>query len=211
MDIGALIDGVQVTVSGKIELIATKRSPRKRMLITEAVLADGTGQVRVVWFGQPFIGKTLNVGDEIFLSGKTKSDMFGLQLVNPSYEKAKQETVHTGRIVPIYPLTAGMTQKQLRFLVSQVLPLAAEVPEWLPEDVRDRADVMSLPDALRLIHFPDTNDDVAHAERRLKFDELFVLQLRAEMIRQTLKRAIAPSLPFHEAEVKSFVTTTPFF
>ena len=208
--IAQLRDGQETTIQGTIELIANKRSPRKRTMITEAVVTDGHAQMRVVWFGQPFIAKTLKVGDTVFLSGKVKDDMFGLQMVGPSYEKitdkkadiTKQDTLNTARIVPMYPLTIGLTQKQLRLLIKQVLPVAKELKEWLPEDIQDRADVMPLHEALEHIHFPENMDSLKHAERRLKFDELFLLQLRAEMIRQEVKREIAVGIPFAKERIR---------
>ncbi|PIR75687.1 MAG: DNA helicase RecG [Candidatus Magasanikbacteria bacterium CG_4_9_14_0_2_um_filter_42_11] len=225
--ISQLQDGQETTIEGTIELIANKRSPRKRTMITEAVVTDGHAQMRVVWFGQPFIAKSLHVGDRVFLSGKVKDDMFGLQMVGPSYEKIKEtpphpsnsagrlplageEPLHTARIVPMYPLTMGLTQKQLRMLIKQVLPVAKELEEWLPEDIQDRVNVMPLHEALAHIHFPEDMDSLRHAERRLKFDELFLLQLRAEMIRQEVKRETAFDIPFAEEAIKTFVDGLSF-
>ena len=215
--IAQLKDGMETTVKGTIELIANKRSPRKRKMITEAVIADSAGgRMRVVWFGQPYIAKQLHVGDEVYLSGKVKDDMFGLQMVSPSYEKARKQeskkanTTHTARIVPIYPLTAGITQKQFRYLMKQVIPLAKELEDWIPEEIRDRVDVMGLSEALAQIHFPEDAESLKHAERRLKFDELFLLQLRAEMLRQQVKRETAPEIVFAETEIKAFVDSLPF-
>lgn len=203
-------DGEQVTVKGKIELIANKRSPRKRKIITEAVVSDESGRIRVVWFGQPFITKVLKAGDTVYFSGKVTTDMFGTQMVGPVYEKDQKSTTHTARIVPMYPLTSGLTQKQLRFLIKQVVHLVCDLDDWLPDDIRDRADVMPLSEAIRAIHFPESDEELKHAERRLKFDELFILQLRSEMVRRSLERATAPSISFREEETKHFVTTLPF-
>ena len=214
--IAQLRDGQETTVQGIIELIANKRSSRKRTMITEAVISDGHAQMRVVWFGQPFIAKSLHVGDHVFLSGKVKDDMFGLQMVGPTYEKVKKqeggdiEMLNTARIVPIYSLTIGITQKQLRMLIKQIMPVATELKEWLPEDIQDRADVMPLHEALSHIHFPEDMDSLKHAERRLKFDELFLLQLRAEMIRQEVKRETAVEIPFAEDVIKTFVDGLSF-
>src|SRR5438105_529680 len=82
-----LQEGMMVTVRGQIELIANRRSPRKRKNITEALIADQSGSIRVVWFNQPFLIKNLHTGDQIFLSGTVKKDMLGSQLVSPAYEK----------------------------------------------------------------------------------------------------------------------------
>ncbi len=213
-----LKDGMETTVRAKIELIAAKRSPRKRTMITEAVVSDGSAQMRIVWFGQPFIAKSLKVGDEVFFSGKVKDDMFGLQMMGPSYEKIDnysedsgyRDTIHTARVVPIYPSTVGITQKQIRMLMKQVVPLAKKLDDWIPDDLRDRVDIMKLDEAIEQIHFPEDSDSIKHSERRLKFDELFLLQLRAEMVRQQVKRETSPKISFAEKEIQEFVELLPF-
>jgi len=206
-----LQDGEQVTIKGKIELIANKRSPRKRTMITEAVVADETEQIKVIWFGQPFIAKTLKQGDSVYLSGKVSSDMFGMQMVGPAYEKdTSSDTTHTARIVPMYSLTSGITQKQLRFLMSQIIDLADKLEDWLPEDIKEKADVMNLGEAVRSIHFPESDDELQHALRRLKFDELYILQLRGELLRQSIKSSKASQIKFKEDEIKKFVKKLPF-
>ncbi|KKW41546.1 MAG: ATP-dependent DNA helicase RecG, partial [Candidatus Magasanikbacteria bacterium GW2011_GWA2_56_11] len=189
--VSELKDGEQITFRGRIELIATKRSPVKRKLVTEAVVAEGDGRLRAVWFGQPFISKVLKAGDEVYLSGRVTRDRLGFELIGPSYEKVNTDNTptHTARIVPLYSLTTGITQKQIRFLMSQAVVLADQVEEWLPGEIRARANLISLSPAIRSIHFPDSDAERQAAERRLKFDELYVRQLRAEMIRQSLKRA----------------------
>jgi len=201
----------EVTVQGTIELIASRRSPRKRTILTEAIVADETGQLQVVWFGQAYLAKTLKMGDKVSLSGKVKQDRFGTQMVGPTYEKISEHGgTHTGRIVPMYPLTQGITQKQLRFLTAQCMDVVSTIKEWLPADIRDRADIMMLPDAIRAIHFPESYKEQLYAQRRLKFDELFVLQLRAELIRQSARAFEAPKIPFDEPRIKNFVASLPF-
>lgn len=214
--IGSLKDGEQMSIKASVEVIATKRSPRKGKLITEAVVADNTGRMRIVWFGQPFISKLLKVGDEVYFSGKVTRDILGPQMVGPGYEKVKNwsehknDTIHTARIVPIYSLTTGITQKQIRFLLSQIIGLTREVAEWLPEKILEKADLAPIAEAIRGIHFPNDEIDLKQAERRLKFDELFILQLRAEMIRQSLKRSQAFVVPLQTEAVKDFVSRLPF-
>ena len=133
-----LQDGEQVTIKGKIEIIANKRSKRKRKMMTEAVIADDTDRLRIIWFGQPFITKNLHVGDEVYLSGKVEDNMFGKQMISPSYEKVKAENVHTARLVPIYSLTTGITQKQLRFLVSQIVDKSENIDDWISDDILEK-------------------------------------------------------------------------
>lgn len=221
--ISAVSEGDGITVKGTIEIIASRRSPRKRKMLTEAVVNDGTDQLRVIWFGQPYISKTLKVGDEVYLSGKVKTDMLGTQMISPAYEKARAETdtTHTARIVPMYHLTNGITQKQMRFLVTQALTILKRsvtvshnldggLEDWIPDDLRKRAKLIQLAEAIEHIHFPKNEKEKQIAERRLKFDELFVLQLRSEMIRQSIKDTRARVIPFKEKEIKEFVARLPF-
>jgi len=208
--ISQLRDGMQVTIRGKIELIGAKRSPRKRTMITEAIVADASEQVQVVWFGQPYIAKSLKAGDEVYFSGKVKEGRYGVQMVGPTYERAGDETTHTARLVPMYPLTAGITQKQMRFLTKQAMAAADQLEDWVPDDILEQGDFVPLSDAVRGIHFPVDDTDLAQAEKRMKFDELFVLQLRAEAIRQSIQSHRAPALAFYEGEIRSFVDALPF-
>ncbi len=208
--IADLQEGTNVTVKAKIEHIATKRSPRKHMLLTEAVVYDDSGRMHVVWFNQSFIGKVLKAGEMIYLSGVVKHDMLGVTMQSPSYEKVTENTAHTARIVPIYSVTNGITQKQMRFLLTQVLPMAKEIQDWIPSDILEKAQIEPLNHSLQSIHFPNSTEDLKKAEQRLKFDELFVLQLRSEMIRQQLKVFKAPKLVFQDASIKEFVQSLPF-
>jgi ATP-dependent DNA helicase RecG len=209
--IDQIVIGQPVTVRGKIDMIASRRSPRKRTYLTEAIVSDDTEQLRVVWFGQPYISKQLRVGDMISLSGVVKEDRFGTHMTGPVFEKFSPGTqTHTGRYVPQYPLTRGMTQKQMRFLLSQSVDAISELQDWIPSAIRKHAKVTSLQKALRLIHVPENEDDVAKAQERLKFDELFLLQLRAEMIIQSRARHHALHIPFAKKVIQGEVSALPF-
>ncbi|MBP7992651.1 MAG: DEAD/DEAH box helicase, partial [Candidatus Magasanikbacteria bacterium] len=208
--ISDLQSGQLVTIAVQIEMIGAKRSPRRRLVLTEAVVTDDSDRLKVIWFNQPFIAKTLKVGDKIFLSGKVTVDRFGLSLQNPSYERMKEETVHTARLVPLYPLTEGITQKQIRFFISEIIGLSDATTEWIPKELLEKNKLLALSDALRGIHFPKSQEELTHCLERLKFDELFVLQLRAEMLRQELARVHAPQIKFAIEPVKEFVARLPF-
>jgi len=200
-----------VTVCAVVEIINNRRSFRSRKNITEALVSDKTGSLRIVWFNQPFLVKNIKPGEILYFSGKVKKDMLGPQLVSPSYEKfKKEETTHTARLVPIYPLTYGISEKQLRFLISQVLPLAEKLPDWLPDEILEQEDLIPLPYAIKGIHFPVDEYDLKQSTDRLKFDELFLLQMKAELARREKALKHAPVLKFYEKEVKDFVASLPF-
>lgn len=202
--------GAEATVCGTVELIASRRTGRQRgKMLTEALVRDETGTIRVVWFNQPYLGQQIKQGDVLSLSGKVKEDMFGLQMVSPMWERAGRQT-NTARIVPVYPTTEGITQKQLRFLIKQALPAVDNIAEWLPDDVRDRADVCGIREAITQFHFPDSLDALHHAESRLKFDELLLVQMLGVSNRSALRAMRAPAIPFHGDEIRAFVAALPF-
>ncbi len=204
--------GKQVTIQAEITKLSSRYNPRTRRVIIEAQVVDDSGVCDLIWFGQKFITKILKVGDLVNFSGKVSLNKKGIGLVSPSYEKIRSgvETAHTARIVPIYPLTYGISQKQIRFLVSQVMSEAENIKDWLPETIVGKADVVGLSEAIEKVHFPEDENGIEIARRRLKFDELFVLQLRSEMIRQSLKRQKSPKIKFNKEVVKNFLNKLSF-
>ena len=140
--IDQLSGGEVVTIKGKIELIDNKRSKVNRTNVTEALVADETVSIRAAWFNQPFLTKNLKPGDEVYLSGKVDFDYYGLQFVSPEYEKVtSRESVSTARLVPVYSLTSSITQKQVRYLTKQILKLAEQVEDWLPQKIKDNLEL----------------------------------------------------------------------
>lgn len=204
-------EGQAVSVKAKVELIANRRSFRSRKVMTEALVSDESGSLRIVWFNQPYVIKNIKVGDELVFSGTVKGDMLGCELVNPSYSRAVlSDESATPKLVPIYYLTAGLSQKYLHFLVSQALTAVKDVPDYLPSEILEEYDLLPLHDALRGIHFPLDQVDLANAQKRLKFDELFLIQLKAEIARRGRSVQPAPVLEFKEKEIKDFVAGLSF-
>jgi len=198
------------TIKAKIQLINNRRSFRRRMFITEGLVADNTGSVKVVWFNQPYLTKILKPGDQIILSGKVDSDHLTPQFISPIYEKVKKEQLHVGRIVPVYSTTENLTQKQIRFFIKSVLFLIKEIKDFLPEVVKKENNLMDLPIALKQVHFPDNQLILQKAIHRLKFDELFLIQLGALQSKKYLQKAKSPAIKFKELTTKKFVKSLPF-
>ncbi len=204
----------KVTISARVAQIRSRRAfRRRRMHIVEALLSDDSGSIAAVWFNQPYIAKQLRVGDQLLFSGIAKSGKHGFALQNPVYERSQpgKETTHTGRIVPNYALTEGITQKQLRALVKQALTSAlGEVEDPFPDEMLRRYDVEPLASALQELHFPASGASFSMARKRLEFQELYFVQLQAQRIRQALHAHRSPEIPFHEAAIKQFVQQLPF-
>lgn len=214
VDIKSLEPGQTATVRGRVELIKNQRSWRRRVLITEAIISDLTGSVKVIWFGQYYIAKILKPGDEVFIAGRVDQDK-GLVYYSPAYEKITQnkmdgDTTHTARLAPVYNLTKGLTSKQLRYLIKLTLAKVKDLPDYLPTEIKKALKFISLEEAVRQIHFPADNNSLERARARLKFDEFFLIQLRNQLSRRELKKSKAQSLEFKENEIKEFVAGLPF-
>lgn len=200
------------TCRGKMELIKNTRSFFRKKNITEALISDSSGSIKVVWFNQPYLTRILKIGDEVFLSGKVDFDRFGLHLTSPTYEKIQRdgETTHTARIVPIYSVTANLTNKQFRFLVKTAIPLAHDIFDWLPAELKRNFRLVNLDEAIRQAHFPDSRTKFFAARRRLKFDELFLIQTQNLLLKNKLKNSRAPVMKFNDGGTKKFINSLPF-
>ena len=200
-----------VTVRVRIDMIRTRRSIKSRMSLTEATVSDEVGTAKVVWFRQPYLAKTFKPGDRVLLTGKLEHRPWGLEMVSPGYEKVGVSApVHSGRLVPIYPSTEGLTVKSLRALLHIALPAADMLPDIYDADFIQAHHLPSLPHALRMIHFPDAKEDAVHADRRFRFDELLRFQLKGALTRRTLASRKGVTVPFAQEAVKAFVDRLPF-
>ncbi len=208
--INELINEESATIKGKIILLNNKRSPRKRMNITEMLLEDNSGQIQIVWFNQPYIKNTLQIGDEIYVSGVVKKSLLGPSLVNPNYEKTDRDTSHTARIIPIYPSTEHLSQKQLRYVIKQSLSCLNLVKEKLPNEIIECEKLLNLQESLKQIHFPDNYEKLELAKKRLSFDEIFLLSCLSKYIKKQNIELSAPVIKFKEKQIKEFVTKIPF-
>jgi ATP-dependent DNA helicase RecG len=207
--IGQAAIGATVTVKGRLELVRSRRSFRRRLHLTEGMVRDDTGAIHVVWFNQPYLAGSFAKSNGEFLFAGRVDAQYGLTLVNPIVEPAGPDPKHLGRIVPVYPATAGLTQRMLRNLMHAVLPLAGQLPEFLPETVRTPHRLVTRSSAVAQVHFPKTPAHLAAAVRRLKFEELFLLQINALAARKSQSNR-APVIAFNQAVVKGFVANLPF-
>ncbi len=159
--------------------------PRGRRQVPLFVtLRDATGFLRAVWFGQPYLARVFQRGQRLVVHGKIQPPNRGsgaLEMRVDDYEiveDAEDETLHTGRLVPVYPSTAGLQQRPLRTLMKRLVDAhAASVPEPLPAAVVARRHLLPLGEALRVGHFPATEAERAAGMRRLIFDDFLILEV----------------------------------
>jgi len=198
-----------VTVAAKITQISG-RYVRRGLHITEAVAADDSGSVRIVWFNQPYRAAAMKKGVDYFISGNFELSHQHFAIMNPSAELASEFPVSTARIVPIYRETKGLNSRQIRTSLKQLLPLITALPETLPAWLLKEQRLLGRAEAMRAIHFPETSQQLAAAQHRLGFEEVFSLSLAALMNKQELLHEHAPPVPFDEAVAKDFVNNLPF-
>jgi ATP-dependent DNA helicase RecG len=170
--------GEQVTVIGVVQSVYSRPIRGGKAQLVEVILEDGTGALRLSWFNQPWIANRLHKGDAIAVSGKIDQYLGRLVMNNPDWEAVEADHLNTNRIVPVYSLTAKITQKWLRRLMKQVVTYwAPRVADPLPESVRESASLLPLGEAILQAHFPDSQEHLRAARKRLAFDEIFFLQM----------------------------------
>lgn len=198
LPIGRLRLGEFQTVAGRVKAVGTGRT-RRGIPYSEAMLEDGTGTLLARWYRQPYLARTFRRGLRVILAGRV-SAYPPREMVNPEHEIEEvgdpaSAGYHTARIVPIYPLTAGLGQRFLRrWLADLTRELAGEVPDPLPPSVRDRQQLLPLPEAIRHLHLPEEPGHAAAGRRRLTFDEFFLFSLA--MLRQRAARSRAVGIGF---------------
>jgi ATP-dependent DNA helicase RecG len=212
--VSELTPGVEQTLVGTVWSAAETTVGRFRKA-TEAVIGDHTGNVRVIWFNQPWLARELHTNDRVALSGKVSVFQGVRQMESPEWEVLEgdiTDAVHTGRLLPVYPLTAALSARTLRRLIREAvqtyLPL---LDDPLPEEVRTRRGLLPLGEAVSRVHYPADMDDTRAARERLAFDELLTLQLA--VLRRRAERdssGAAPSLHAPDGLIEDFHASLPF-
>lgn len=174
--------GQQATIQGIVKRVELRRSWRKKMTIVEAWIEDETGEIRAIWFNQPYLKNILRAGKEMSFSGKVSLSDNEIYLSHPDHEavtlsKNEAETRHTGRLVPIYPETRGLTSRAIRFIIQPILKNLASIPEFLPDETLEKEGLPEINEAIRKIHFPESDDQVEKIKKRFAFENIFLLQL----------------------------------
>ena len=211
--IARLTYGEQTAISVRVERAGGGGYTRGRQVMrVEAAVSDATGQVKAVWFGNPWVLKNLKKGARLLLIGRLGEYRNRAQFQVETYEQLRAEDkMDAGELVPIYPLTKGVTQSGMRRLVGpaaeRALPL---VQEFLPDDIIRTAKLPGLRQALGLIHHPSDLSDDERARRRLAFDELFLLQLGLLERRRQQQHELGAPIPRNTEAVNNVLSALPF-
>ncbi len=203
----------EVQIHARVRRIDRPVRTRTRKVLIRGVIGDETGEVGVTWFNQEWIAQRLKPGDEAFFYGRPGIFRGKLQMNAPRFEvlRTGSEPFNVGRIIPIYPATADLSSDQLRRLIWDALQNSGPIADPLPEGIR--RGMMRRGDALRLIHFPESKEDVIQARRRLVFDEVFTLQLGLVYRKRKLERTVTGikhEPPTADSLPEVFVSELPF-
>ena len=210
--IANLVPGEDQTATGFIwEASLVRLGPRAQG--TEVIIGDDTGNIKAVWFNNTWLARSLKPNQRIAVGGKVKVFRGRKVFENPEHEIISENNrTHTGRMVPIYPLTDGLYQRSVRNLVRRALDLSLnKVSEVLHDDLIHRRDLLGIREALTQAHYPDDEESKESARTRLAFDELFLIQLRvlAKKRDWQLGQEARP-IPIDSALTQSFVDSLPF-
>ena len=211
--IADLVPGEEAAVVGTVWQARAVRLGG-RMEATEAVLGDDTGNLRAVWFNQPFVARSVHANDTLLVTGNLRWHQGQRSFEPTSYEvvDADDESLRPGRLLPVYPSTEGLTQRVLRRVVRNGLEAwLPRLADFLPPNLARRLDLPHLADALWGYHYPEDRASRDAARGRLAFDELFLLQLTLLIRkREWGEEGDAAPLKADRKLLEAFLSSLPF-
>jgi len=214
--IDKLQPGETVTIKGTVVDIKNHYLSRGKIkTMQKALVADDTGTVEITWFNQPYLVKMLTT-QTIAASGRIERFGRTLSMQSPDYEilHDKQESLHTGRLIPVYPETKGISSKWLRRQVFTLLQQTGhQLTDYLPEAIKRKHHLMNLEEAIREVHFPQNLETARQARARLAYDEIFLMQLAAHQRRSAWreqKTGTALSLDNYHTQMRQLIASLPF-
>jgi ATP-dependent DNA helicase RecG len=209
--IGDLGAGEHATVLGTVQRVRPAHTRRSPVTVT---VTDGTGELDLAFFNQPWAAKRYRVGVEVAAWGVASRYGRRLQLAQQEVEilgGGEHDPVHTGRITPIHPAAEGISTRTIRELVFRALERLASIPDHVPAGVLREEGLIDLDAALRGVHFPADDHELARSIERLKFDELFVLELGVAFRKHRVESEWKGVVHVPESELtERLLATVPF-
>ena len=207
--INELVNNEYYTIIGNVSLIDRDRYTATGKHITRIIIKNESGDITAIWYNQRFIKKNFKKGEKYLFYGRVSKAFSEIQILNPEYEKNEDQL--TQSILPVYPLTKNLSQKILRTILYKLVNSGEFViKETLPENIKYRFGLCDIDYAIKNIHFPGDNNKRLEAEKRIKFDELLLLQLGLMLEKNKFdnsKRGISFIIPH---ELQSFIGSLPF-
>ena len=199
-----LVPGRTCLVSGTVESVY--KSPYRRgKSYTKVKISDGESMLEILYFNAPYVANNLKKGEEYFFYGKVSENRGGarwggsIQMIHPEFAKGAEG------LVPIYPLTRGLSQNDIRKLEKSVSHLADQVEDYLPEKIVNDKGLCDIGFALKNIHYTDDEDSLSRARTRIIYDELFIMQIGLLMMKKGRQSGTA-----HTADERTFTDSLPY-
>ena len=204
-DIAALTVGETSCIKVTLSTPVTEHRVAGGKLLATTNVSDGYAYMKIAFFNNKYIKSMLKMGVEYLFYGKVTSSGGMREMINPTFAKAD-----TGNVIhPIYSQVSGLTTKQIEAAVKKALAMLPEkIKDTIPEDVRNKYNLIGLKDALLKIHFPEISDDIAASRRRLIFEELLVLVLGLSSIKSMPSKLSAVNIEKDFTE--DFLKLLPF-
>jgi ATP-dependent DNA helicase RecG len=216
LKISELKSGEDATIQAVVQSAHTRYIPGRRLSVTDVRIADEEGGTLILsFFNQSYVANTLKEGRVANFSGRVAEYKGKLTLKSPVYELTeirgrKKETQHTGRLVPVYRETKGLTSRGLRFVIKPLLDNLEVLSEYIPAKILRTLGLPDINRALQQIHFPNGEVDGLNALRSFAFRDLFLLQLRNVEEKRRLRRQRAYPAKYSEGGLKKIVSFLPF-
>ena len=181
---------------------------RKGLDLTKVQVADHTARLNLTFFNSKFAAEQLQYGKEYIFYGAVSGDFIGYNMTNPTFEALDAPAVTTRRVLPIYPLTAGLSNAAVLRAVRQALAICDPPEEILPQQVRQQYDILPAETAYRAIHEPESMAQAEQAKKRLIFEEFFVFSAGLSLMRAS--RAEKRTQPYTQLDMTAFYNALPF-
>ena len=194
----------------KATVMSTPRSThvRKGLDITKVQVADHTARLNLTFFNRKFTADQLRYGESYIFYGAVSGDFVGYSMTNPVFEQVDGPAVLTRKILPVYPLTAGLNNAALWKAVQQALAICDPPAEVIPQSVRRQYDILDAERAYRAIHSPASSQEAEMAKKRLIFEEFFVFSAGLSLMRAA--RAGKLAVPYQDCDLTPFYGALPF-
>ncbi|MGC8981695.1 MAG: ATP-dependent DNA helicase RecG [Minisyncoccia bacterium] len=200
-------------IIGRIKNLRVFPSPKRRMILVQGIVEDDTGSLKVLWFNQAYIGKVLSGGPYLLLYGKVVKNRYGLHLSNPEFKilakipKAPLEKLFKPEIVPVYREISGIPSSFIRKIIQEIIEKfeIEKLKDPLPDFIKDKANILSLKDALINIHKPKDLKIIEGAQKRFLFEEIFCIQLKTLQEKILLKIEKSPIIKSDNKLIDEFL------
>jgi ATP-dependent DNA helicase RecG len=202
--------GEQVTVEatlGSIDNIFTRFGKK----LTKAKILDETGSINVLWFNQQYLASVLKPGKVYSFTGRVGDSGGKVTLISPNFEEKTDNSLNTGRLVSVYPETAGISSKWLRSRINDVLSAEIALEEFLPDELLIKQKISDIQKAIRQIHFPKSQEEADSSRKRFELEELFLELLKVEKRRNEWSVKLeANTLQPYKTQIQELIASLPF-